>query len=278
MAFRKGIEIPYAVRAGKIVHVSEVARGLICGCVCPRCGAELVARLGALREHHFAHFRESDCPGAAESLLHRLAKELLSNAQALALPAYIYRATRKRFGVPASIEREIFAATRMSISGVAVEQPLGAIVPDLLLRSGEKDVILEIAVSHPVDRAKLRQIRRMNIPALELGLLAADVLLSPTELSQRLVEDTSIKSWLFHPEQRSVESEWVATRRRIGVDAWARAANYRVESTGKRPPPPKQGSNSDWRRWNDWAEWFSRKRGRYPTTEETRAFEQKKRG
>ncbi len=277
MASRRDIEIPYALRAGTIVHVSEVPRGLACGCVCARCGAALVARKGARREHHFAHLRDSDCSGAAESLLHRLAKELLSNAKTLALPPYIYRANRKsRSGVPVSIEQEIFAATHMCISSVAVEQSLGPIVPDLLLRSGEEVLILEIAVSHRVDRAKLRHIRRMNFRALELRLTAEDLFLSRTALSQRLVEDTSIKSWLFHPAQRSVEAEWVKARRRMVVDARTRAANYRVLSAGKRVQPRHEG-NADWRRVNDWAEQFFRKHRRYPTTEETRAFEQNKR-
>jgi hypothetical protein len=171
MGLRKDIEILHALRAGAIVHVSEVARGLDCGCVCARCGDALVARKGAYREHHFAHYRDSDCSGVAESLLHRLAKELLSNAKVLALPSSIYRAKSKpRFGVPVSIEREILAASRVCISSVAVEQSLGSIVPDLPLRSDEGDLILEIAVSHRVDRAKLRHIRRMNIPTLELSL------------------------------------------------------------------------------------------------------------
>jgi hypothetical protein len=69
MALRKDIEIPYALRAGMIVHVSEVARGLDYGCVCDRCGDALVARKGASRQHHFAHYSNSDCSGAAESLL-----------------------------------------------------------------------------------------------------------------------------------------------------------------------------------------------------------------
>src|SRR5882724_5332738 len=94
MAIRKDFEIPYALRAGEIVHVSEVARGLNCGCICARCGGVLVARKGVRRQHHFAHHGDSDCSGAAESLLHRLAKELLSTAKALALPPYIYRAKK----------------------------------------------------------------------------------------------------------------------------------------------------------------------------------------
>ena len=276
MASRKDIEIPYAIRAGAIVHVSEVARGLDCGCICARCGDALIARKGNFRQHHFAHYRDLDCLGAAESLLHRLAKELLSNAKSLALPAYIYRAnTKPRFDTPAvSIERVIIPASRVSINSVTVEQRLGHIVPDLLLRLDEGDLILEIAVSHQVDRAKLRHVRRINVPILELILKPEDVLLSRSELFDRLVEDTSIKSWLFHPAQRSAEADWVKTRRNL----WRRSrtgnsrAYFQTAKFQARMPV-----DSSWREYNDWAERFSRKHGRYPTLEETRAFEKMRR-
>lgn len=274
VASGRDIEIPYALRAGTIVHVSEVARGLDCCCICARCGEALVARKGTHRQHHFAHFRESDCSGAAESLLHRLAKELLSRAKTLALPACVYRATVElRYDAPVPFERTILAASHMCITSVAVEQSVGPIVPDLLLRSGEAILILEIAVSHSVDRAKLRHIRRTNIPALELSLTAADLLLSRTELSRRLIEDTSIKSWLFHPAQRSAEEEWIKARR----GARTRASDLPVASIPERPRA-RQQDNSDWRRYNEWAEQFFRRHRRYPTIEETQAFERNKRG
>jgi hypothetical protein len=274
MAIRKYIEIPYALRSGAIVHVSEVDRGLDCGCVCARCGDNLVARKGTSRQHHFAHHCDSDCSGAAESLLHRLAKELLSNAKSLALPAYIYRANSKRFGLPVSITREIFAASRVCIGSVAVEQSLGSIVPDLLFRSDERDLILEIAVSHRVDRAKLRQIRRMQIPALELSLKAEDVLLARAELLQRLIEETSIKSWPFHPAQCSVEAEWVKARRKRPRQP--RAVISRIDAEAARLRS-RRWENSNWRRQNEWAEQFNRKHGRYPSLEENQAFERNKR-
>src|SRR5439155_26889683 len=245
MASRRDVEIPWALKAGAIVHVSEVARGLACGCVCD-CGDALIARKGTHRQHHFAHLHDSDCSGAAESLLHRLAKELSSGAKALALPPYVYRASVKpRFDVPVPFERKILSADQMCISTGVIEQSLGPIVPDLLLRSGEEFLILEIAVSHRVDRVKLRHIRRMNIPALELSLTAEDLLFSRSALLQRLIEDISIKSWLFHPAQRSAEAEWVKARR----DARTRAPDFRVDSTAKRLQAPQQG-NSDWRRHN----------------------------
>jgi hypothetical protein len=280
MALRKDIEIPYALRAGVIVHVSEVDRGLECGCVCARCGDALVARKGTSRQHHFAHYRDSDCSGAAESLLHRLAKELLSNAKSLALPAYIFRAKSKpRFGRSAvSIEQPVRAASRLSITSVAVEQSLGPIVPDLLLRSDEGNLILEIAVSHRVDRAKSRHIRRMNIPALELSLKAEDILLPRAELLKRLIDDTSIKSWPFHPAQRPAETDWVKARRRQPrrfqtgnrAEIWTNPVDLAAARIRSR-----KLANAEWRKYNDFAEQFFRKHGRYPSLGEIQAFARK---
>jgi hypothetical protein len=117
----------------------------------------------------------------------------------------------------------------------------------------------------------------MNIPALELNLKAEDLFLSRAELLQRLVEETSIKSWLFHPDQRSAETDWIKVRRRrIVADARTCTANHDVDSAASRPQLRRQG-NSDWRRDNAWAEWFFRKHGRYPNIDETLTFERMKR-
>ena len=47
------LRLGYGLKEGKLLHISEVPRGLACGCVCPACGDRLVARQGPLREHHF---------------------------------------------------------------------------------------------------------------------------------------------------------------------------------------------------------------------------------
>jgi hypothetical protein len=148
------------------------------------------------------------------------------------------------------------------ISSVAVEQPLGPIVPDLLVRSDEGDFILEIAVSHRVDRVKLRHIRRMSIPALELSLKTEDVMLSRAELLQRLIEETSIKSWLFHPAQRSVEEEWVKARRKRPRQPPTEIS--RIDAEAARLRSARKRDKSNWWRQNEWAEQFKGKRGRYP--------------
>lgn len=54
--------IPYGEKNGHLYHVDEVPRGLDCGCYCPSCGGHLVARQGAQKQWHFAHYFEPvDC-------------------------------------------------------------------------------------------------------------------------------------------------------------------------------------------------------------------------
>jgi hypothetical protein len=116
----------------------------------------------------------------------------------------------------------------------------------------------------------------MNIPALELSLKAVDLLLPRAELLQRLVEETSIKSWLFHPDERSAVADLFKARHRMVADAATRALNSCVDSAAK-SFQPRRLSSPGWRRDNDWAEQVFRKRGRYPTLEETQAFARNKR-
>lgn len=87
------LAIPFALDAhGQWKDVSEVERGLRCGCLCPCCKGPLVAKKGEDRVHHFAHHDRRECRHALESSLFGMAIEILSAAGAsLALPGHILR-------------------------------------------------------------------------------------------------------------------------------------------------------------------------------------------
>jgi hypothetical protein len=65
-------------------HISQVANGLRCGCVCFGCGRDLIARNGgdiSLRRHSFAHRPDELSPNSAtagETALHILGKEIIA--------------------------------------------------------------------------------------------------------------------------------------------------------------------------------------------------------
>ncbi len=63
---------------GSIVYVDHVPNGKESGCVCPSCGAGLLAKnAGTKKVHHFAHAPNADRPGDCEGWLHGTAKHLL---------------------------------------------------------------------------------------------------------------------------------------------------------------------------------------------------------
>lgn len=74
--------IPFGERNGHIYGANEVRNGRACECVCPSCGAELVAKQGAEKAWHFAHYPGADparinaCMGG-ETALHKYAKQVL---------------------------------------------------------------------------------------------------------------------------------------------------------------------------------------------------------
>ena len=69
------------------IHVDNVPNGKACGCHCPCCKKPLYARQGQKRQHHFAHIGDYNCKGAYETMLHILAKKVLSEAGQIMLPS-----------------------------------------------------------------------------------------------------------------------------------------------------------------------------------------------
>ena len=75
------IQLEYGVQNGKIINIMDLpveSKGLQCDCVCPGCGGRLVARKGAKKKHHFAHYNEPcNLVSAQQTALHMLAKEII---------------------------------------------------------------------------------------------------------------------------------------------------------------------------------------------------------
>lgn len=76
---------------GLLVHVDDVPRGLQCGCVCPYCHEQLLARHGEVNEHGFAH--HSNQRGANLKIcymvtLFKLAEQILQTQKRVMAPSY----------------------------------------------------------------------------------------------------------------------------------------------------------------------------------------------
>ena len=191
MPRHSAIGMHYGVKDGKPIHVSHVPRGLSCGCICPACGARLVAKQGQFREHHFAHATGDPCPYARETALHLAAKEILAERKEIVLPAVAvgFKHTRT---VPIASEK------RYQLDSIKVEYRVENIIPDVLAKIAGRPLLIEIRVTHKVDDDKLKRIQNLNMSAIEIDLSDAPRDLLPKDLEELVVEAGSHKQWIHN--------------------------------------------------------------------------------
>ena len=207
---------PYALRDGKIVYIEDLSpseRGLACNCVCPCCGEIMVAKMGDVNEHHFAHHGSSNCSGGYETALHLLAKQLIAEKIPLLLPPS-YSSFNDIRGTLIQEDGTLFQAVRgigsTSIvpDEVKMEESLNSIRPDLLVFKKGKPLIVEILVSHAVDEHKLEEIKEMGISAIEIDLSEyKSTFLTREELAKILSTRHDNKKWLNNEKMKAYDSK-----------------------------------------------------------------------
>jgi len=79
---------PYGLKDGQLVFVDDVENGLNCGCVCPTCKCDLVAKQGDIREHHFAHRHDDKSCLHIRDTYFRRAVEILEKNRYIELPPF----------------------------------------------------------------------------------------------------------------------------------------------------------------------------------------------
>ena len=176
----------YALKDGEITSIADVESGLKCGCVCPACGEPLVAKKGSKVMHHFAHHAGTNCEYGYQTSLHLAAKDILSKAKKMVIPAVTidFPGTYKRERV--SEEKEI------EIDRVELERRFDDVIPDVVVYAGGKYFFVEIFVTHQVDYFKLVKLKLANISTIEIDLSEIDRTISSEELQEILLKGSEI--------------------------------------------------------------------------------------
>lgn len=76
---------------GKMVHVDNVPRGMNCGCTCPNCHEQLIARHGNVNEHGFAHHSETrgaNLKICYNVIMYKLAEQIIQTKKQIRVPSY----------------------------------------------------------------------------------------------------------------------------------------------------------------------------------------------
>lgn len=222
------MEIPYGLRGETLLHVSEVERGAACGCVCPACGGNLVARKGEINIHHFAHADGRECRRAAETTLHRLAKASLLQAGYILLPApyasveasVIYDRSgsgftvKRRFPLTAG---DGPGGVRYDVENATLEKRLGDIIPDLIVTIKGVPLLVEVVVAHGIDVEKRRVIQRMGLSALIVDLRHYSRFPTRAELDFEVVDSIAHKAWFYNAKAEQLIRQMLAFVGRLPV-------------------------------------------------------------
>jgi hypothetical protein len=179
---------------GSLVRVDEVPRGLACGCVCPApdCAQPLIASKGPKVTHHFRHASgEAGCGSSAETSAHIWAKEILEREKAIWLPAIegTYRGT-----TVTTHHRQ-----RFHFDTVRLETRMGEVVPDVVLTKGERELIVEVQVTHACDASKIAKLIAAGVSALEVDLSAYRTSTDEEEVRGAILV-TAPRRWLVNPK------------------------------------------------------------------------------
>lgn len=185
--------IKHGIKDGKLLSITQVERGLKCGCVCSACGVPLVAKKGEKVAHHFSHYGTKPCQYGYETALHLAAKEILSRSKRLFLPpSYV------TFPFSGKGKLCVAGPTEIPIDSVDTESRFGSIVPDIIIHSGDKFLFVEIRVTHAIDSAKHKKIREAGVSTIEIDLHDMEDTPSEEDLTSILVSDNPRKSWSYN--------------------------------------------------------------------------------
>lgn len=199
---------------GSIASVTEVERGLACGCTCPSCHLPLIAKQGDVRVWHFAHTPGTDCEHGAESALHHAAKAVLERAGGLQIPGVEIRQTYRhpdgRYGEGNACQDARWIALDNLQVEVRLDVPGHAehIQPDVMGYSDGRLFLIEVAVTHFVDFDKYLKLKALNLPALEIDLSAWHRETWDWDaLEAAIIGDVANKQWLVFPEREKLQAE-----------------------------------------------------------------------
>lgn len=196
-------KIPFGLKDGRLHYVLDVPGKSACGCVCPGCGAALVAVNGPDRQvvEHFRHKAAVECVGALETALHRAAKQVLLDELRTALPA-----VKETLSVTTSDGAVLTEA--VSLPSVVVvassgreEVGLEGCRPDVVFEVDGHQLNIEVRVTHAVDAEKQARVEASGIATLEIDLSRVDlgeIRNMPTFVTL-VCEAVPRRQWIYSP-------------------------------------------------------------------------------
>jgi hypothetical protein len=196
-------KIPFGLKDGVMVEVSDVESGRACGCVCPACKRPLQARKGQIKAHYFAHHSTAEavpCASGFETSIHLMAKQIVDEDRSLVFPELIIRQEAEDLlGGYHSEEIWLEKSGVRFFDSVELEKGLDDMRPDITAYVGDEPILIEVAVTSFADDDKKRKIRKRQLPAIEIDLRSINYTITKNDLRELFNSASTPNKWLSHP-------------------------------------------------------------------------------
>lgn len=215
---------PFGLKDGRMVSTKEVDSGLACGCTCVGCGGQLIAKKGAKKAWHFAHYEVATTMDCVESAIHAAAKQILLEENWLWVPAvYIQSKGHTRYGAHTKTRTLSEARIiRFEHSKEEVWEAGANVRPDVVGYRSDRRLLVEMYFTHKVDEIKRKKLEILALPAVEIDLSNLGVDASFDDIRERVLGDAPLKEWLFYPglaeAQAALDAEVAADVERLNQE------------------------------------------------------------
>lgn len=217
------IKNPFGLRDGKIVMIEDISsdeRGLKCNCLCPNCKDPLIARLGDIKCHHFAHSGKGcDEINAYLAGMYMVLNEHLSNKIPIYLPPVIagFELSPYSYLTDGNVEKNVLLLSasideeREEVANKEIERAVFDKSEIVYSSNGRPEVIvvyknersMAIRILPPSTVCKnFHTTRYKELATLEIDLSDCEDLLqesSKNEIFSYIEKSRSIFRWIYNP-------------------------------------------------------------------------------
>lgn len=162
---------------GMPIHIDDAINGKACKLTCIDCGCPLIAKNRGKVAHHYAHdpkfYKPDECNWQPETELHLMAKMVIAANKKLRIP----------IGTIESNFREIH------FESIDLEKRLDSRIPDITAYSNGERILIEVAVTHKCDSAKISEMKRARNNCVEIDL-------SEFSFSEQTITPSAVRNFI----------------------------------------------------------------------------------
>lgn len=181
----KELKNPFALKDNRIITINDLDesdRGLRAGCICPVCKGEFEAKMGDVREHHFAH-TGTPCDRTLQYVnsVYMLVEQCLKDEKSFTYPGFIEKGC------------SVFDGGILKVSDVEIRYKPNGMACGIVINKKALALRLNLKMEYCVGEVKT-PLEGLSTILIDLQVVDG---LNTSEITALVCHDTKGKSWIY---------------------------------------------------------------------------------